>query len=158
MLFSVDSSPLYNKEEKGTGQWPIPLFRGVLAAALEASALGLSAAVRVTSRNTDVFRGTLFGVIEPAANRLTHNLRISGRLARSVSPAAAASVLVACAACLGRSLCLHSLHADVVSSAAVVLIVRAVYHITIQYCHVTYLLFIPFLTASVMFICIAFHL
>lgn len=111
-----------------------------LTVTLKASALGLSAGVRMSARDTDVACAALFLTVELTLGRLTGNICLLCRLSHLVCGTAASLGREAAAAGLGRHLCLHTLDLNVLSSTTVVLIVRTVYNITIQFCHHTYLL------------------
>lgn len=111
-----------------------------LAAALEASALCLLTAVCMASGDTDMARTTSFLTVELTLGCITSYICVFLRLTHLVCRASAASCRKASAACLRRHLCLHTFYMDILSSTAVILVVRTVYNITIQFCHLTYLL------------------
>ncbi len=112
----------------------------ILTAALEASALCLLTVVCMSSGDTDVARAASFLTIKLTFGCITGYIRVLLRLTHLVCRTSAASRRKASAACLGRHLRLHTFYMDILSSTAVILVVRTVYNITIQFCHLTYLL------------------
>ena len=111
-----------------------------LAAAYEASTLGLSAGIRMSAGDTDMACTACPLPVKFTLGRLTCYVCILLRLTHLVDCTSAALCRKASAAGLGRRLCLHALDLNVLSSTTVALIVRTVYNITIQFCHHTYLL------------------
>ena len=110
------------------------------AAAYKTAALCLPAAVCMSAGNTNVSCMTGMILVEFALTRFTADGCIFFDICCMTGLTATSFRCKTSTTGFGRSFCLCSFHLNIRSSAAVVCIIRTVYHITIQFCHLTYLL------------------
>ena len=110
------------------------------AAAYKTAALCLPAAVCMSAGNTNVSRMTGMILVEFALTRFTADGCIFFDICCMTGLTSTSFRCKTSTTGFGRSFCLCSFHLNIRSSAAVVCIIRTVYHITIQFCHLTYLL------------------
>ena len=110
------------------------------AAAYKTAALCLPAAVCMSAGNTNVSRMTGMILVEFALTRFTADGCIFFDICCMTGLTSTSFRCKTSTTGFGRSFCLCSFHLNIRSSTAVVCIIRTVYHITIQFCHLTYLL------------------